>query len=1125
MFHLNKLIAFVAFACFSFSTQAQENKFVEVAYDDCGEIGKQPHLVLGESKEAANQANIEKNKRTFNVGPKIIYAFDKMDIHANYQMEISFLADSEREIEVSADGRAICENIVLPAGQVVTKKITLPRLSYAYGNFVMILHPLKGDNAVISEIKLFSDNHQELTAVSEETKNSLQYIEAFKVDKDVNVESVLPTYLPVPSKVTDVYNNKISLNGVWQFAESLNEEDWHPIQVPGQWNMQGFKVDSANYARYRKTFEIPQDWKGNQIVLRFDGVHSEYIVFVNDEQVGYHMGGMTPYEMDITDFVKGGNNLVEVQVRSESLADMLGSLTQYAAHQLGGITRKVTLFSVPKVHLSDLRIVTDLDDQYVNSKLKLFAAVTNKSNQKVDQIQLKATLDKHTAAGTAKIPAIAPGDTWKGWMEFDVAAPALWDNEHPNLYKLHVDLCDGDQTLSQVEKRFGFREIEVKGNQMFVNGRAVKLRGVCRHESHPIYGRALTDQEWKTDAELYRAANCNFIRTSHYPPAEEFIEYCDELGLFVELEAPVCWIGHEANYNWKRLNYKDDKYYEYVLQVDMETVHFYRNHPSILFWSMANESKWNKGFGQVAEYMKKADITRPFAFHDQAYGGYNNQGSNTPISNMHYPGPEGYKHAAKSARPMTFGEYTHLNVYNRSELVTDPGIRSDWALALAPMWENMYKTDGVLGGSIWSGIDDIFQLPDGNAVGYGAWGPIDGWRRPKPEYWDMKKVYSPIKLHTNSLEPAKELVVRVENRYTFTNFNELKIQWKFGNESGISVLNINPKEQGDLVIPVKDPTAANELALTFTDHRGFVADEYVIPVGAQPQNQLKDLAKIKTKVKQTKAQIQIVGENFRCIIDKATGGIVSVERNNKQILSGGPWLMALPLTGGGCFPNHNIHTPIINDLCKGWVAKSVQVTKENPDIVVNVEGAYKDYEGSYDLRINANGEIQVDYKFLVKSDIDPRQWGMVFETPKDFDETFWRRKGLWSVYPADHISRPIGKAISSYQEVPEHENPRVKPTWAWSKDQNQLGSNDFRSTRRNIWYAGLNNHVNNTKVTVRSNSEQHWRSWKEKENTRFLVADFVTAGAEGFLGSHYAPFRKPLKVGDTIQGSIVLRVE
>lgn len=252
----------------------------------------------------------------------------------------------------------------------------------------------------------------------------------------------------------------------------------------------------------------------------------------------------------------------------------------------------------------------------------------------------------------------------------DVKSPLLWDNEHPNLYRLHLDLYEGENSIAQIEKKFGFREVEVRGNRLLVNGRPVKLRGVCRHEAHPLYGRSLTDEEWKADAELYRAANCNFIRTSHYPPAEEFIEYCDELGLFVELEAPVCWIGHHANENWQKLNYKDEKYYDYVLQADMETVHFYRNHPSVIFWSMANESYWNKGFAQVAEYMKKADTTRPFAFHDQAYGGFNNQGSTAPIANIHYPGPGGYQEATKSDRPMTYGEYCHLNVYNRSELVT-----------------------------------------------------------------------------------------------------------------------------------------------------------------------------------------------------------------------------------------------------------------------------------------------------------------------------------------------------------------------------------------------------------------------------------------------------------------------
>ena len=262
---------------------------------------------------------------------------------------------------------------------------------------------------------------------------------------------------------------------------------------------------------------------------------------------------------------------------------------------------------------------------------------------------------------------------------------------------------------------------------------------------------------------------------------------------------------------------------------------------------MANESYWNKGFAQVAEYMKKADTTRPFAFHDQAYGGFNNQGSTAPIANIHYPGPGGYQEAAKSDRPMTYGEYCHLNVYNRSELVTDPGIRSDWALALAPMWENMYATDGVLGGSIWSGIDDIFQLPDGNAVGYGAWGPVDGWRRPKPEYWDMKKIYSPVKLHTEALEPARKLVIDVENRYTYTNLNELKIRWTYGKESGMSVLDVVPQGRGQLVVEVSDPSASNQLSLEFVDPRGFVADEYLIPVGEQKQNQVEAPARQRTK--------------------------------------------------------------------------------------------------------------------------------------------------------------------------------------------------------------------------------------------------------------------------------------
>ena len=147
---------------------------------------------------------------------------------------------------------------------------------------------------------------------------------------------------------------------------------------------------------------------------------------------------MTPYEVNITDALQDGTNVLSLQVRSESLADMLGSLTQYAAHQLGGITRKVTLFAVPDIHLSDLRIQTDLDENYRDARLKLYVAVRNDSDRPSRKVSLKAVLDKHEASGSLNLPEIAPGETWKGWLEMDVKSPLLWDNEHPNLYRLHT---------------------------------------------------------------------------------------------------------------------------------------------------------------------------------------------------------------------------------------------------------------------------------------------------------------------------------------------------------------------------------------------------------------------------------------------------------------------------------------------------------------------------------------------------------------------------------------------------------------------------------------------------------------------------------------------------------------
>ena len=1069
---------------FCFVLQAEDKGLRRVATNDCGVDNAQPFLIKGENGILPESFPGSKEAKTINVGNTLIYAFDQMDIQADYQMEVVYLADKRGEQRVVADGNEVQAPVVLEKGVERRYVIDLPKKAYAYGQLVLVFEALNGDNAVVSELNLYSSNPAPLKPFEGDRKKDLVHIQAYTVDTTVCAEKVLPIYAIKPHLVAGVYNPVLSLNGIWSFNEKPATyfyerkqmgQEWKPIVIPGQWSMQGFQVDSAAFGGYQTTFTLPADWSGKRVKLRFDGVSSESVVYLNGKEIGSHMGGMTAFELDVTNGLRSGENVLALRVRSESLADMLGSLTQYAAHQLGGITRKVTLFAVPEVHLSDLRIVTDLDDAYKDAELKVYVSVTNASANVQKNLSVRLSVSGEPVVLSQAIPEIAAGSTWSGWLTGKIASPKKWDSEHPNLYTLKVELGTSEKIVEQVKKRFGFREIQIQGNRMLVNGKAVKLKGVCRHEMHPLTGRVMNPALARKDIELYRDANCNFIRTSHYPPCEEMLEVCDELGMFVEVEAPVCWLGHHANENWKVLDYREQKYYPYVLQVNMEMIQFYRNHPSIIFWSMANESYWNKEFAQVQVYMEKADPTRPLTFHDQGYGGFNNQGSTAPISNIHYPGPDGYKVAANSDRPMTYGEYCHLNVYNRSELVTDPGVRSDWALALAPTWENMYKTPGVLGGSIWSGIDDIFQLPNGDAVGYGAWGPIDGWRRPKPEYWDMKKIYSPIRVTTKTLSPAKELVIDLENRYTYTNLNELQVNWVYGEEKGSIFVDLEPGEKGQLRVRPVHPEKANELYLSFVDPRGFTADEYLIPVGRQIQNESQVLAAVPTRLKEKKDRYMITGKDFTCEISRISGQILSVKKGKKEVLNGGPWLMALPLTSGGCYPNHNANTPAFNDLCSDWKVEKVDAVREGNDVVVKVKGAYKEFAGSYDLKVNANGELSVVYAFDALEDVNPRQWGLVFEAPVSFDQTFWRRDGLWSVYPSDHISRPVGEASLFYEGLPKKVDPHTEPAWSWSMDYNELGSNDFRSTRRNIWYAGLRS-MNGSKITVPSNGRQHWRS-------------------------------------------------
>ena len=201
---------------------------------------------------------------------------------------------------------------------------------------------------------------------------------------------------------------------------------------------------------------------------------------------------------------------------------------------------------------------------------------------------------------------------------------------------MEVAVYRDNKELSRFDRRIGFREVEIVKDRMLVNGRQVKLRGACRHDIHPTLGRTTTADLDSLDVLLFKQSNMIFVRTSHYPPSERFLEFCNRYGIYVESETAVCFVDTYRQKNYAPGNTQSDSAYtDRYLGQCQEMVKAFRSHPSVLFWSMANESYWNKEFAQLQEYVYKADSTRPHTFHDQAYGGFNNQGSTAPIANIH----------------------------------------------------------------------------------------------------------------------------------------------------------------------------------------------------------------------------------------------------------------------------------------------------------------------------------------------------------------------------------------------------------------------------------------------------------------------------------------------------------
>ena len=931
---------------------------------------------------------------------------------------------------------------------------------------------------------------------------------------------------PLPGTLNGDETEKISLCGTWDFYTEIPESfpektngNKASIEVPGEWIMQGFEVDTNTFAGYEREFTLPAKWKARRVKLRCEAVYSDCEIFINNKKAGDHLGGFTPFEIDVTDLVKQGTNSIALKVKSESLADTLSSASQYAVHQLGGITRPIYLVALPEVNVASFHTATFFDKEYKDATLSASVKIANESDAAKDvkivfslydanHKPVKLNGDKELSGQVKK------GETLKTDLSFDVTEPLKWDPEHPNLYYLQCTLLVNGTKTETLVKRFGFRQIEVRGNRVYVNNKPIKLRGVCRHEADPLRGRSLTGNIWYEDVKLFKEANVNYIRTSHYPPNEKLLEACDELGMFVEEEAPFCW-AYKGPVN-------DSNYFEAILQPTIEMIERDKSHPSILMWSLGNEShNFNELFKKSADIVIAIDSTRPRVFSfwaENADHGY------LEINNDHYCGPGGPAKYAKQKRPITIDEYSHLNAYNRFELMTDPGVRDFWGEGFSMMWDKMYRTPAVLGGAIWAGIDDTFILPDGKAVGYGTWGPLDGWRRKKPEYWHVKKAYSPVKIKlidTNEDQPVK---LNVENQYFFTDLNECKIKWNNNGQEGILKVDLAPGKSKEVELPFLR-SELEKLSIDIFKNSEVPVDTYVFDYTTPD---ISTEVASKNKFSYSDGKNSLTAESKRIKVNLKGNNLEISTPEGTEIMKGLPRLMIIPLNPEGSGTQMTKETPefkIYSPYAHNRQIRNIVTEMTKQELNICITESYDEATGTMTLAIDADGNISISYDYILRKDVNPRQWGVAFRLPGEMQTLKWTRKGFWTVYPEDHIGRQEGEA-KAFMGHPECglAGPKTKPDWPWSEDQTRYGTNDFRSTKRNIFTGSLTNEKN-TGIKVTSGGTQHLRCWFDNDTVNLLIAEYDNPGAERFFRSHARQWDKPLKTGDTISGVVKLKIE
>lgn len=936
----------------------------------------------------------------------------------------------------------------------------------------------------------------------------------------INREPARAAFTPFHAQKGDC---SICLDGTWKFRwtpvpderivefyqTDFNDKDWVGFPVPANWEVNGYgtpiyvsagypfkidpprvmgepKVDYTTYkernpvGQYRRSFQLPAGWEARgQTLLRFEGVMSAFYVWINGERVGYSQGSMEPSEFNITNYLHAGENQIALEVYRYSDGSYLEDQDFW---RFGGIHRSIHLLHTPDIRIRDyavrtLPVSTDYQDfiLQIDPQFSVYRGMTGKgttlqgvlkdaSGREIATLKgdVEDILDLEHKAGRMNEWYPQRGPRKLGRMSATIKSPKRWTAETPYLYKLHLTLLTAEgEVIEQVEQAVGFRSVEIRNGQLLVNGAPVRFRGVNRHEHDPRTARVMSEERMLQDILLMKQANINAVRTSHYPNVSRWYELCDSLGLYVMDEADI------EEHGLRGTLASTPDWHAAFLDRAVRMAERDKNHPSIVMWSMGNESGYGPNFAAISAWLHDFDPTRPVHYEGaQGAGGEPDPKTVDVISRFYTRVKQEYlnpgiaegedKERAENARWERLLEIAERTNDNRPVMTSEYAHSMGNALGnFKEYWDEIYSNPRMLGGFIWDWVDQgIYKtLPDGRImVAYGGDfgdkpnlkafcfnGLLMSDRETTPKYWEMKKVYSPVELRVESGE------LRVTNRNHHTDLSQYRCLWtlsiggKQKDQGEITLPEVAPGESETIPLPVSiagkkaSAKATSDLRLTISfilkrdalwakaGHE-VAWEQFCIQEGALLSSKLENRGRL--KVRADEEHLSISGSGFSIQWEKnATGSLTSLTYHGKEMLAHPADFPLQPVTQAFRAPTDNDKS-FGNWLAKDWSLHQMDnprisldsfkhEVREDGAVIVRVQTRNRYKEGAIVTTslytILSDGIIDLKTTFQPQGILPelPRL-GIAFCLSSDYNTFIWQGRGPQDNYPDRKTSAAVG---------------------------------------------------------------------------------------------------------------------